>query len=514
LFSWIYRHITFKFVVFIRYCLFFELFLNLVLTILVAVTYNTKPTHLDEWWGALFGGQVFRNPSSTNIGNSLLMLCETWMLLLNTRYILGYLIEWKMSMKFIKGMKCRLYYFVFGRDSLHGDIYLLPHIGIYLRGWIQYKYPNSEFARTSAAVVSATVFFMLWNRCFTYGSGLYESFGLTIATIKKMAVDTRHYFLVLLLFIFGFSSIMTTMYANSDTMEFNSLGSSIVTLFFFVFNLDLNAVIDDKIPLRKYCAFFFLGLYMVVVGMTLVNLIIAVMTNSYEDIKQKAKEQHILTRSRFVVRFEETIGLLMLFKEYYGRSSGNTMAWYKWEKENFSGRKVIVKEYPGGKVSIDSKKSWLQFFLTERTPPWFMRLVYFYENTSCVLAPMPFADGFSWLKLGLKPGKKTKPEDIGKKFNEKMGLLWTQKQENSTGYKTLDPFQKDDYALHSEEANVHIGYCLVSERYQEAKTTENSMEHTKRMMFEKLDKLIEMQQDLTKRVNSIESAVHCRTKQN
>eukprot|EP00516_Mucochytrium_quahogii_P003606 CAMPEP_0203761080 /NCGR_PEP_ID=MMETSP0098-20131031/14250_1 /ASSEMBLY_ACC=CAM_ASM_000208 /TAXON_ID=96639 /ORGANISM=" , Strain NY0313808BC1" /LENGTH=911 /DNA_ID=CAMNT_0050654925 /DNA_START=165 /DNA_END=2903 /DNA_ORIENTATION=+ len=497
-------YINLKYTVYIKYVLVYEFVMNLLLTVLVAFTYSTQPGHLKIWWDALFGGQVFRNASSVNIGHSFLMVCELCMLYLNFRYIFIYLITWKMAVKPIKGWKNKAYYLIGVGESFHNDVFLLPHIGLYVRCLLQHAYPESRHVNSVAAIISAGVFFMLWYRSITYTSGLVESFGVTIATVRKMAIDTCHYFFVLLLFIFGFSAIMTTMYVDSDIVEFNSMGHSVVTLFFFVFNLDLNGVIDDKFSVRKYSAFLFLGLYMVIVGMILINLIIAVMTNSYEDIKQKAKEQHILTRALIVIKLEEATSLVMQFQEYYiSKTYGNTLDWYKWEQENSVGKKIMVKEYPGGKVSIDIKKSWLQFFLTERCSSWFFCVVKFYERISATFSP----DGFSWLKLGMKPGKKVKPEDM-RKACEEIGIY---SKEDHNDYNSIaDPQHDTENLVINKEDFTHIGYFVVSERYQDISTAESAMESAAKSMVQKMDKIIEMQQDLTKRVTNIESTVQQR----
>eukprot|EP00516_Mucochytrium_quahogii_P003541 CAMPEP_0203762984 /NCGR_PEP_ID=MMETSP0098-20131031/15730_1 /ASSEMBLY_ACC=CAM_ASM_000208 /TAXON_ID=96639 /ORGANISM=" , Strain NY0313808BC1" /LENGTH=903 /DNA_ID=CAMNT_0050657587 /DNA_START=64 /DNA_END=2775 /DNA_ORIENTATION=+ len=456
-------HICSKYKVMTRYLLFFEFVACITFTVLIAATYSSTPGHLALWWSALAGG-VLQNPSGTMVLRSIRMVSEILMMIWNFRYIFSFLIQWNAAVRLVRCPKKKLKFLIFGRNSLHGDLFLLPHVALIAREYLQVYHSSSTTLSVVASSCSAVAFLVMWQRCFNYGSGLYDTFGLTLTTIKRMTIDTRHYFFVLLLFIFGFSSVMTTMYSNSDVEEFSSLSNSIVTLFFFVFNLDLNAIMDDKIPPRKYAAFCFLGLYMVVVVMTLVNLIIAVMTNSYEDIKQKAKEQCILTRASFVVRFEERMGLFQLFQEYYiTRRCGCTKAWLAWEKKNFTGRKVFVKEYPDGVVGVDSCRRVLEFILNERCPPFFLPMVRMYE----LMNQRPSEDDFSWTRLNFKQGNR-----YSTKVGEGMTLCQELEQASNGDYGTITP---EETFFSNNESLIRLGTFQLHKKFLDREKMQQSM---------------------------------------
>lgn len=113
------------------------------------------------------------------------------------------------------------------------------------------------------------------------------------------------YFSILVTFLFGFSHSMYLLYRADTTHEqYGSLYMSWITLFFFLFNLDMDQVYSEPDYTRRIASFFIIGSYMTLCVLITMNLIIAVMTNTFERITNDSKKQWQLQRAKIILFYE------------------------------------------------------------------------------------------------------------------------------------------------------------------------------------------------------------------
>ena len=113
------------------------------------------------------------------------------------------------------------------------------------------------------------------------------------------------YFIILLTFLFGFSHSMYLLYrADTTNEQYGSWQMAWVTLFFFLFNLDIDPVYSEADETRRIASLVIIGFYMTLCVLVTMNLIIAVMTNTFERITTDSKKQWQLQRAKIILFYE------------------------------------------------------------------------------------------------------------------------------------------------------------------------------------------------------------------
>jgi hypothetical protein len=398
--------INVKFFVVTRYFLYFDFFMAVVFAALLWLTFDAAPGHVARWGAALvsLGGLLSAQGASAAAAwqavQALLWLL-TVVVALRTllrhalRTLQRHVVQRRGVVDFqlvsaALGMRDKLatlpaLYFVARevllwwppaeQDAVH------PHAP-------QPQHPQG-LAVEAARVCSAVALLLTVLHALKLSTGLFAGFGLTVQTIVFMFQDCRDYFFALFVFVGAFAVALSMLYSGSGVKEFGTLPDAFTTLFFFVFNLDWTVVQQDPVAVRRTVATLALALYEVLCALTLVNLIIAVYTTSYERTSALAREQCLLTRARFVLDYEEQVGLMaMLFSRY----SKGCKGWFSWEKANVMERSIYAKEFPDGKVLIEVRVAWLRFLRAKALPPTMKNYVWLYDLFSPCL---PLAE-FSW----------------------------------------------------------------------------------------------------------------------
>ncbi|GBG31069.1 Ankyrin repeat protein, putative [Hondaea fermentalgiana] len=217
--------------------------------------------------------------------------------------------------------------------------------------------------RDASNLVSAVGAVLLWIRLLSFAEG-FEVIGITMCTIRRMLADIAIYLVVLLIYVTGFSHAITLIFRGSGSQLYGTMYNSWITLYFFVFNLDVGALNDEEKVFRKYSGYFFVGIYMVVVALVILNLIIAIMTNTFDEIQQNAKEQWLLQRARIILTYDlREKSLNKMYKMLClrcRRCCGRTSDAY--DVEDYLPeltRKNIVIEKGNGQVDVQVPAEWL-----------------------------------------------------------------------------------------------------------------------------------------------------------
>jgi hypothetical protein len=117
-------------------------------------------------------------------------------------------------------------------------------------------------------------------------------------------------------FLIGFAHAMTIAFRGSQNEHFDTPVNSFTTLFFFIFNLDTSYIADDvscvdnhqnlikpthnnnnQDTYRGTIALILLAMYETLVVVVFLNLVIAVMTTSFDDVMSNAKTEWLLVRA-------------------------------------------------------------------------------------------------------------------------------------------------------------------------------------------------------------------------
>uniref|UniRef100_A0A7S2WRC7 Ion transport domain-containing protein n=1 Tax=Mucochytrium quahogii TaxID=96639 RepID=A0A7S2WRC7_9STRA len=291
-----------RWILFTREVLFFEFVVHVVFVLLLLGTTCSAERNIDLLvfaWGKKYS--VFENPSEANLVKVGMVFLNLLLMFINIRYMYIQVVQSKIS-SILSGkvyswwdaMHCRL------RNE---QFYLLPHLFILISQVLR-CFPESEHLYVVADILVALVTWRLFYRGLSFGEG-FESIGVPMCTIKQMIDVNRIYFLVLFVFITGFSHSMYLIFRDEpSSLEYGSFQMSWITLFFFVFNLDVGSLNEEAVSYRKYFGFLVIGVYMSIVCLVVFNLIIAVMTSTYESIQGNSKQQWLLQKARLIVFYE------------------------------------------------------------------------------------------------------------------------------------------------------------------------------------------------------------------
>ena len=240
---------------------------------------------------------------------------------------------------------------IYRADRFTGPLYFFISVSWFLRvynnaapseNYGSFLFEISEGLNACAAV-------MAWVRVLYFFEPQYEEIGVTMATVRRMIADVRNYAIVLLIFLFGFSHSMTILFRHEEVNHsFSTAGGSFVNLFFFIFNLDAGIVLDEENAVRRSVGILLLGLYETLVVIIFLNLIIAVMTNTYESVMENSKAEWLLQRAKFVVKMEDQI-TYSVFRWLLG---GNDYSSYNYNDDNNEPLKLAVIERSDGTVEI------------------------------------------------------------------------------------------------------------------------------------------------------------------
>jgi len=294
-----------RWTLFTREVVFFEFIIHVIFTSLIVysvfTTYRVFPYH------SL--GIVWTNPSAHNVLAASNIVAHLALFVLNMRYIYIHIVQAQLAE--VLGSDLPRWRAILHCKLRNEAFYILPHVSVFISQVLRAIPYQSTEGRSgpdaeliTADVLCAVILPHMFYRGLGYGEG-FESIGVPMATIRKMISRNTVYFMVLFTLITGFSLSMAILFKDEeDGHEYGSVGMAWINLFMFIFNLDVTTLNEDQIFWRKWFAFLVLSVYMVLVSLVVVNLLVAVMTNTYEEINQNSQAAWMMQKARLVLFYE------------------------------------------------------------------------------------------------------------------------------------------------------------------------------------------------------------------
>lgn len=238
----------------------------------------------------------------TSISQGQVVLIDSLLILLSCRYMFSMVAEWR-----YRGADLKTCVSIFRSEKFTGWLFAL----IILINILRYGFDvhTSSIANRLCETFAAV---LLWVRVLYYAEAQYKIIGLTMSIVRRMMSDISVYVLVGLVFLTGFAHAMTIAFRGSTSDRFADPLSSFTTLGFFMFNLDQDAVFDEEHTARRVIGTFLLAMYEGLVVVIFLNLVIAVMTTSLEDVMNNARTEWLLVRAKFCLRSEDQSTASML----------------------------------------------------------------------------------------------------------------------------------------------------------------------------------------------------------
>mmetsp|Transcript_10768 Transcript_10768/g.12419 ORF Transcript_10768/g.12419 Transcript_10768/m.12419 type:complete len:973 (+) Transcript_10768:333-3251(+) len=314
-----------KWVLFTRYTLAYEFVRYLCFTLLFVCT------SIFGEWSVMARGTEHNNIWISSVW---LLSAEILLFLLNSLYIFNYVSQ------LLKHRYDLRYYF-----SIHTGVMIPVHLLVAVEQFLRtFNSNENEDIAVAANIVGGFAAVLVWMKLMSFGES-FQLIGVMFFTVQKMVSDIIPYFLLLCGFLMGFSHAMALLYRDAETNDYGTIGDSWITLFFFVFNLDVTSLNEERVQYRKYFGYLFVAIYMLVVALVITNLIIAVMTNTFEDIQKNSREEWLLQRARVALKIEDTVENRLFSSYWHSLPEGKS--------------KILVHEESDGTVLLEVSKQWL-----------------------------------------------------------------------------------------------------------------------------------------------------------
>mmetsp|Transcript_20873 Transcript_20873/g.25276 ORF Transcript_20873/g.25276 Transcript_20873/m.25276 type:complete len:951 (-) Transcript_20873:26-2878(-) len=324
-----------KWVLFTRYSLAFEFVRYLLFTILFVIT-----SMFGQW------SRIIAYPEVRfNAYTGLLAVAEISLFLLNLLYIANHMMQ-------LYSYRHNMKYFYAIHNGTIFPVYLFVAAEQLLR---VLNYQDNETVTPIANIVGSFAAVLVWLKLFSFGES-FQIIGVMFCTVRKMIYDIIPYFALLCCVLTGFSHAMALLYRDEPSHDYGTIGSSWITFFFFVFNLDVSSLNEESSTHRKYVGYLLTALYMLVVALVITNLIIAVMTNTFEEIQKNSREEWLLQRARVIFQMEDIIKA-RFSNPYWGKLPEGDL-------------KVLVFEESDGTVQLQVPTFWLQEVVRVRDSGW------------------------------------------------------------------------------------------------------------------------------------------------
>lgn len=152
--------------------------------------------------------------------------------------------------------------------------------------------------------ILALVNVLIWANAPQY-LRIFKDTGLLITTMRRMMQDIRQFAVLYSAFLLGVSGGMHLILSDAD--GYKTLGDTIITVLLMLFGSLTYDPFNNASGWRWVFANLLLLVYLVCVVVMLLNVLIAMMTTSYESIKEEAIEQFRLHRSETILRIERSL---------------------------------------------------------------------------------------------------------------------------------------------------------------------------------------------------------------
>jgi hypothetical protein len=219
------------------------------------------------------------------------------LLILSVRYLSRLILEWVHRSRTWEVAKS-----IFRADRFTGPVYVIM-LGVLSGRYVLGMRENSYQERVMETMGSV----MLWVRVLYFAEAQFRTVGLTMSIVRRMIADITVYVCVQMVFLIGFAHAMTIALRGIEPVDpnFGTPLSSFSSLLFFIFNLDADTVFEIADKDRRIVAMVLLAIYESLVVVVFMNIVIAVMTTSFEEVMSNAKSEWLLVRAKICVRMED-----------------------------------------------------------------------------------------------------------------------------------------------------------------------------------------------------------------
>jgi len=159
----------------------------------------------------------------------------------------------------------------------------------------------------SRRIIGAFFTFWSWIRLMQY-VGSSKKLGPLIEAIKQMLFGDIIVFIMLALIVITGFSIITMQITGSNMLEYKEIGISLYTLFQVIFgNTDFPDFGSGGPSFGQAMGSVMVGIYAVTMSILLVNLLIAMMGNTYNTVKNDALGHWALSFTHTVIYYERPV---------------------------------------------------------------------------------------------------------------------------------------------------------------------------------------------------------------
>ena len=189
---------------------------------------------------------------------------------------------------------------------------------------------------TSRAFLSIQSISMWFNLLFHLRA--FESTGPLVSMILRIAHDMKSLIFVVIIVIIGFSQAFWLLSSGfgKDELPFATVSSSFLHSFSFMLG-EYDAQSFDGLPLERF-AVFLSTFFMVLVSLLLLNLLIALMGDSYADVREKGQAQWRLEQINLIIESASNMDESDLTRS-------DPIYFRKWEDDMRSGADLIEQSY-------------------------------------------------------------------------------------------------------------------------------------------------------------------------
>jgi hypothetical protein len=191
-------------------------------------------------------------------------------------------------------------YFMSGWNiqSLTADFLTLALLPIYL-------VEESHKADVARRLLTAPAALALMLRSMEFLS-IWRPTGIFLAVIRTMIVDTLYWSMLFLMFILSFTMAFFGLLDGEE--GFTSFGESFVTTF-VMSQGDINLPFSEDQGGIEVMASALLLLFILLCSILFINLLIAILTTSYDSVSKAAEAQALMNRAETLLKWESTMNL-------------------------------------------------------------------------------------------------------------------------------------------------------------------------------------------------------------
>ena len=153
--------------------------------------------------------------------------------------------------------------------------------------------------------------FCLWLKLYLFLT-LTQNFGIIIKIIELMIKDLLNFFIVLMITLFAFASLIHFL-LETKISDYSNLWYTVRTLIFATLGSFGSTTLTDKTA--QILNSLFLIVFLFISSMIMINLLIAILSNTYSKVIDKSQMEHSLILYDYYVKmkFDKLIGSIILF---------------------------------------------------------------------------------------------------------------------------------------------------------------------------------------------------------